>query len=176
MDAKEPVWLSTVDIRRKYEGLCEEKNFSRKFIVKLFRANLLRGYYDSTHRRFMILEESWLEMVKHVNYNLYLQIFPIEGEPIKFSVPTYCNNLNQVRYDLEKNWYTPTELLEEYEKLKYDKIFDVVFIKQLVHCGLIRGGHDPREKVTIVLLASFIELLLYRDYILQQNMVSPKVA
>jgi len=176
MDMKEAVWLSTVDIRRKYEGLCEEKGFSRRLIIKLFRANLLRGYYDSHNKKFMILEESWLEMIKHVNYNLYLQIFPLNDEPIKFSVPTYCNNLKQIRYDLEKNWYTPTELLAEYEKLRDDRIFDIFFIKQLRHCGLIRGGHDPKEKVTIILLASFIELLLYRDYILQRNMVSPKVA
>lgn len=176
MNIKEPVWLSTIDIRRKYEGLCEEKNFNRKFIVKLYRANLLRGYYDSNHRRFMILEESWLELVKHVNYNLYLQIFPIDGEPIRFSIPPYCLKLSQIRYDLEKNWYTPTELLEEYEKLKDDKIFDITFINQLVHSGLLRGGHDPKEKITQILVASFIELLLYRDYILQQNMVSPKVA
>lgn len=176
MDTKQPVWLSTVDIRRKYEGLCEEKGFGRKLIVKLFRANLLRGYYDQHYKRFMILEESWLEMVKHINYNLYLQIFPTGDEPIRFSIPTYCHNVGIVRYDLEKNWYTPTELLIEYEKLRDDKIFDIVFIKQLVHCGLVRGGYDPKEKLTIVLLASFIELLLYRDYILRQNMVSPKVA
>lgn len=176
MDTKEPVWLSTLDIRLKYEGLCAEKGFSRRLIVKLYRAHLLRGYYDPHHKRFMILEESWLEMVKHVNYNLYLQIFPLDGEPIRFSVPTYCNSLTQIRYDLEKNWYTPTELLAEYEKLRDDKVFDIFFIKQLMHCGLIRGGYDPKEKVTTILLASFIELLLYRDYILRQNMVSPRVA
>lgn len=176
MGTKEPVWLSTVDILRKYEGLCIEKNFTRKFIIKLFRGNLLRGFYNSHFKKFMILEESWLELVKHVNYNLYLQIFPLDDEPIRFSIPTYCNNLNRVRYDLEKNWYTATELLEEYNDLQMDKTFDIVFIRQLVQSGLIRGGYDPKEKITHILRASFIEFLLYRDYILQQNMVSPKVA
>jgi len=176
MCAREFVWLSTVDILRKYESLCVEKNFGRKFIVKLFRANLLRGYYDSHNKKFMILEESWLELIKHVNYNLYLQIFPIDTEPIKFCIPPYCGKLAVLPSSLEKNWYTPSELLEEHDKLLTDKIFDITFIRQLVHCGLVRGGYDPKEKITQVLRPSFIELLLYRDYILQQNMVGPKVA
>lgn len=176
MGTKLPVWLSTVDIQRKYEGLCIEKNFTRKFIIKLFRANLLRGYYDTHGKKFMILEESWLELIKHVNYNLYLQIFPLDSDPIKFSIPSYCPKPTVVRYSLEKNWYTPTEILEEYRQLEQERIFSVTFISQLVHCGLVRGGYDPKEKSTHVLFASFLELLLYRDYILQQNMVSPKVA
>lgn len=176
MGTKLPVWLSTVDILRKYEGLCLEKNFSRKFIIKLFRANLLRGYYDSHNKKFMILEESWLDLVKHVLYNLYLQVHQISGEQINFSIPPYCHKTLTIRYNLDKNWYTATELLDEYNQLETDRIFDVAFIRQLVHCGLVRGGYDPKEKITQILKASFIELLLYRDYILQQNMISPKVA
>jgi hypothetical protein len=176
MGTKLPVWLSTMDIQRKYEGLCIEKNLTRKFIVKLFRANLLRGHYDSVNKRFMILEESWLDLIKHMNYNMYLQIFPVEGEAPRFSVPTYCHHPKYLHFQMERNWYTPTEVLEEYSMLKHEKEFNIRFLRQLVHAGLVRGSYDPKEKIIQILMPSFIELLLYRDYIIQQNLVSPRRA
>lgn len=173
MFKKETVWLSIEDIRRKYFNLIEEKKFNESFIGLLFDADLLRGYYDRKKRQTFILEESWLDLLVHMNYNLFLQMQPVNGEPVKFSIPNYCKNPLKMQYDLEKNWYTPSELLEQFEQLKLEKIFTEGFIGELVRKGILRGRYDFGIKCTYILFPSFIELLWYRNYTLKQNMYYP---
>lgn len=170
---EETVWLSTDDIRRKYEKLFEERKFSESFIGTLFDAHLLRGYYNRSKRQVFILEKSWLNLLVHMNYTLYLQLQPV-GEPIKFSIPEYCKNIGiEKTYHLEKNWLTPTEILETYKTLREDHTFTEKFITQLVETGILRGKYDSTLKVTHVLLASFIELMYYRDDTIKKNLFSP---
>lgn len=170
----ETVWLSTEDIRRKYVNLFEQRKFTEPFIGQLFDAHLLRGYYDRKKRQVFILEKSWLDLLVHMNYNLYLLMQPVNGQPVKFSVPAYCNNItSHIRYDFEKNWFTPTELLDQFERLRSENIFTEKFIGQLVQTGILRGKYDHTVKITHVLLASFIELLFYRNDTIKKNLISP---
>jgi hypothetical protein len=171
---KEPVWLSTHDIKRKYANLFEERKFTEPFIGLLFDAHLLRGYYDRKKREVLILEKSWLHLLIHMNYNLYLQIQPVDGEPVKFSIPSYCTNItSQITYNFEKNWYSPSEILDNFERLREENIFTEKFIVQLVQTGILRGKHDSSLKTTYVLLPSFIELLYYRNATIKKNMIIP---
>ena len=171
---KESVWLSVDDIKRKYANLFEEKRFTEPFIGSLFDAQLLRGYYDRKKRQVFILEKSWLHLIIHMNYNLYLQMQPINGEPIRFSIPSYCKNINtQIKYNFEKNWYSPTELLDQFERLREENIFTEKFIVQMVQTGILRGKYDSSLKITYVLLSSFIELLFYRNATIQKNKFIP---
>lgn len=171
---KETVWLSSDDIKRKYANLFEEKKFTEMFVGLLFDAQLLRGYYDRKKRQVFILEKSWLDLLVHMNYNLYLQMQTVNGEPIKFSVPAYCNNIKStIRYDFEKNWYSPTELLDQFERLREEKVFTEKVLIQLVETGILRGKHDNSTKITYVLLASFLELLFYRNDTIKKNLITP---
>ncbi len=174
MYPKEKVWLSIDDITRKYKNLFEEKKFSEPFIGQLFDAHLLRGFYDRRKRQIFILEKSWLHLLIHMNYNLYLQIQPINGEPIKFSIPSYCSNIKlEIKYDLDKNWYSPTEILDLFERLRDEKIFTEKFIVQMIQTGILRGKYDSTLKIHYVLLSSFIELLFYRNATIQKNKIIP---
>jgi len=171
----ETVWLSTEDIRRKYLNLFEERKFTEPFIAQLFDAHLLRGYYDRKKRQVFILEKSWLDLLVHMNYNLFLLMQPVNGQPVKFSVPAYCNNITaHIRYDFEKNWFTPTELLDQFERLRTENVFTEKFIGQLVQTGILRGKYDHSIKATYVLLASFVELLFYRNDTIKKNLISPE--
>ncbi len=174
MYEKKNIWLSIEDMKRKYPNLFEERKFSETFITHLFDAHLLRGFYDRKKRQVFILEKSWLHLLIHMNYNLYLQIQPINGEPIKFSIPKYCSSItSEIKYELDKNWYSPTEILDNFERLRDEKIFTEKFIVQLVQTGILRGKHDNTLKITYVLLTSFIELLYYRNITIQKNQILP---
>ena len=170
--SKEPVWLLPDEILRKYFDFCFQRNITERFIVKLFDAHLLRGQTNRKLKKVEILEESFLELLKHINYNLQKQMYYSIEE--KISVPIYCAiEDGTVRYNLDKSWYTATELLEELKSLKQHKIYTVDFINELMHKGIIRGRYNKTEKIGLILLPSFIELIKYRDYTLTQNLFFP---
>ncbi|HXU26374.1 MAG TPA: hypothetical protein VN698_04020 [Bacteroidia bacterium] len=169
MYRKEDLWLDAEDIRRKYPKLFIEDGFTASFIGLLFDANLLRGRYDRTKRQVFILEESFIDLLKHMKYNYLIQANYLPGDEIKFSIPPYCCLTEVVTIKENKHWYTPTEVLELYPKLYQEKIFNESFIGQLVHKNIIRGKFDSTEKCTLILKPSFDELLKYRNYMIEKN-------
>ena len=173
MDSKEPIWLLTDDLLKKYFEFCFQRNITERFLVKLFDAHLLRGQNNRKLKKVEILEESFLELLKHINYNLHRQMYH-HSKDEKISVPIYCSIEDKtMRYNLDKSWYTATELLEELKSLKQHKIYTVDFINELMHKGILRGRYDKTDKLGLILLPSFIELIKYRDYTLTQNLFYP---
>lgn len=170
MSLKEPIWLLTDEIIKKYFDFCFQRNINEKFLVRLFDAHLLRGQPNRKLKKVEILEESFLELLKHINYNLQRQMYHSHAE--KISVPTYCCTIEDktIHYNLDKSWYTATELLEEINSLKQHKIYTVDFINELMHKGILRGRYDKTDKTALILLPSFIELIKYRNYTLTQNL------
>jgi hypothetical protein len=67
---KEPVWLTTKEIIDKYYQFCYDKDITEKFLVKLYDAHLLRGNTNRRLKKIEILEESFLALIIHINYNL----------------------------------------------------------------------------------------------------------
>ncbi|MBK6834036.1 MAG: hypothetical protein IPG89_07100 [Bacteroidetes bacterium] len=165
MYSKEPVWLTTDQIINKYFEFCFERNITERFLVKLFDAHLLRGQNNRKLKKVEILEESFLELIKHINYNLQIQMYRFSEE--KISVPNYCEIGNKITtYSIDKSWYTASEILYEMPAIKYHKIFTVDFINELMDKGMLRGRIDRSQKVGLILFClPFMELLKYRNYI-----------
>jgi hypothetical protein len=172
MPSKEPVWLSTDDLIKKYFDFCFQRNINERFLVKLFDAHLLRGQTNRRLKKVEILEESFLELLKHINYNLQKQMYYSNEE--KISVPIYCLiEDNTIRYNIDRSWYTASDLMNELPSIKQHKIYTVDFINELMLKGILRGRYDKTEKIGFILLPSFIELIKYRDYTLTQNLFYP---
>ena len=169
---KEPVWLLTDDLIKKYFDFCFQRNINERFLVKLFDAHLLRGQTNRRLKKVEILEESFLELLKHINYNLQMQMYYSNEE--KISVPIYCLIEDKtIRYNIDRSWYTATDLMKELPSIKHHKIYTVDFINELMLKGILRGRYDKTEKIGFILLPSFIELIKYRDYTLTQNLFYP---
>jgi hypothetical protein len=172
MHSKEPIWLLPDEILKKYFDFCFQRNINERFLVKLFDAHLLRGQTNRKLKKVEILEESFLQLLLHINYNLEKQKFHKIDEIIL--VPIYCKIEDKtIHYNLDKSWYTATELLNELKSVKQHKMYTVDFINELMHKGILRGRYDKTEKVGFILLPSFIELIKYRDYTLTQNLFFP---
>jgi hypothetical protein len=97
----------------------------------------------------------------------------ISGEE-KISVPCYCSvQDNSIRYDVDNSWYTATDIMRELPSVKDNKIYTVAFINELMFKGILRGRYDKTDKIGLILLPSFVELLKYRDYTHTQNLYFP---
>ena len=172
MHLKEPMWLLPDEILKKYFDFCFQRNINERFLVKLFDAHLLRGQTNRKLKKIEILEESFLELLKHINYNLQMQMFNSNAE--KILIPIYCVIEDEtIRYNRNRSWYTATELMKELPSIKHHKVFTVDFINELMLKGILRGRYDKTEKLGFILLPSFIELIKYRDYTLTQNLFYP---
>lgn len=170
MAAKKDLWLTIEEIFLKYPNLCNNEPDFDEFIGTLYDAGLLRGYYDRRKRKVFILEEAWIDLLNHRNYNLYIQM---EGsDTMKFSVPAYCGSKFPKTYQYDKYWYTPTEILEEYWQLGEIPAFKVSLISKLVKTGIVRGKINSSEPHVLVLLPSFVELLKYRDWVIKKNLIN----
>jgi hypothetical protein len=169
---KETVWLLTNDLIDKYHNFCFQKNITERFLVQLYDAHLLRGQANRTLKKVEILEESFLELVKHIIYNMEMQM-RISGEE-KISVPCYCSSQdNSIRYDVDTSWYTATDIMRELPSITDNKIYTVSFINELMFKGILRGRYDKTDKIGLILLPSFVELIKYRDYTHIQNLYFP---
>jgi len=171
MCGKANVWHTVEEIRKKYPKIFLEDGFTASFIGLLFDADLLRGKFDRTKRQILILDESFLDLLKHIQYNFLIQATSLPGDPIKFSVPPYCSCYTIKSWEADKHWYTPTEIFNFYPKLTEDKIFSENFLSQLAHKNIVRGKFEYAEKCTFILKPSFDELLNYRNYVIQQKIV-----
>lgn len=171
MYSKEPVWLTTDEILAKYFEFCFQRNITERFLVKLFDAHLLRGQNNRKIKKVEILEESFLELLKHINYNLQVQMYKFNEE--KISVPNYCLIENKTTiYSINESWYTASEIIYHTPAIKYHKIFNVEFINELMEKGILRGRIDRSQKIRLILLPSFIELMKYRNHTLNQNQIN----
>ena len=164
---KKPIWLSPDEVLNRYNGQLRSKDFTEVFLGQLVDSYILKGRIDRHKRKLLILEESVLVLIKHINYNTYCELIQTEDEPIKYSVPSYCDSF-RVSYNVSYEdplWVTPTDLLLEYPKLKELKLFDENFIAQLVHKKILRGKYNYSNKYTLVLSPSFRELHNYINYL-----------
>ncbi len=172
MYSKLPVWLLTNDLIKKYQEFCFSWDISEKYLIKLCDANLLTGHPNRKLKKHEVLEESFLQLLLHVNYNLEKLKYHTIEEII--SVPIYCRQDGKIiRYDMDKNWYSATELIEKIPAIKIYKTYSVEFLNELVNKGVLRGKYDKTEKINYILLASFIELIEFRNYILHQTELFP---
>ncbi len=171
MPSKEPVWLTTKEIINKYYAFCYDKDITERFLVKLFDAHLLRGNTNRKLKKIEILEESFLELLKHINYNLEQYSFRFDGT--KISVPQYCfeEQKTKIYSNIENSWYTSSEVIRITEIHANCKCFTVEFLNELVEKFIVRGRYDKSMKVNLILLPSFKELMKYRNYTLKQNQI-----
>jgi len=169
MCGKVSLWHTVEDIRRKYPKIFLEDGFTASFIGLLYDADLLRGKFDRTKRQILILDESFLDLLKHIQYNFLIQATSLPGDEIKFSVPPYCSCNTVKRWEPGEHWYTPTEILKEYPRLTEDRIFNEHFLSQLAHKNIVRGKFDYTDKCTLILKPSFDELINYRNYVIDQR-------
>lgn len=168
MDSKTPVLLSTGKLLEKYHAFCYQHHYTDRFLVRLLDAQLVRGHVNRKSKNVEILESSFLELVKHVNFNLQSQMF-MTGD-VKISVPSYCSDITVKRvYDLENAWHSASELVEEITFHYHYNVFSTEFVNELVERGMLRGRLDKSHKQVLILRPSFIELMYYRNYIIEQN-------
>ena len=167
MDSKEPIWLLPDDILKKYFDFCFQRNINERFLVKLFDAHLLRGQTNRKLKKVEILEESFLQLLVHINYNLEKKKYhKIDDEIL---APIYCKIVDRtIKYNIDKSWYTATELLNELKSIKHHRIYTTDFINELMHKDILIGRYDKTEKIGFILLPSFIELIKY-FYTLLEN-------
>lgn len=174
MYSKQPVWLAPNEVIAKYSNVCRERKIYDKFLSRLYDAHLLRGRLNRKTKKVELLEESWLDLLLLINYNLSSQIIPLNGEPIIVYPPKYYHTLTgKLIYDSDKFWYTPTEILSIYKFLEHEKNYTVEFVGDLVDKGIVRGRYDNTEKCYHILLPSFNKLLEYRENTILQNLFFP---
>lgn len=117
MGEKVSIWHTVEEIRRKYPKIFLVDGFTASFIGLLYDAELLRGQFDRTKRQILILGESFLDLLKHIQYNHLIQATSYLSNEIKFSVPPYagCNTIKV--WEPGQHWYTPAEILKSYPRL-----------------------------------------------------------
>lgn len=170
MYSTEPVWFSPEDIIKKNEDFCFSNKITEKTIIRLLDSFLLRGRYIRHNRKVVILLESFQQLQNHIRYTLFKQGSKSEA---KSNRPDYLKYKYRIPYDSSKSWYTPTELLDTYNFLKYDPIYNTRFIGELAQISLIVGKYSISESCFHILLPSFVEMLKYRDFSVQQLKVLP---
>lgn len=173
MGEKVSIWYTVEEIRRKYPKMFLADGFTASFIGLLYDADLLRGEYDRTKRQVLILEESFLDLIKHIQYNHLIEATSYLSDGIKFSIPPYaaCNTIKV--WEPGEYWYTPGEILKCYPKLAQGRIFSEHFLSQLANKYIVRGKFDYSDKCTLILKPSFDELINYRNWVVQQKIIPP---
>lgn len=168
---KEPVWLTTKEIIDKYYQFCYDKDITEKFLVKLYDAHLLRGNTNRRLKKIEILEESFLALIIHINYNLEQYSYKFGDN--KISVPAYCmiEQKPKVYTNIENSWYTASEIIHLMALNYQCKCFTVEFLNELVEKFIVRGKYEKTMKVNLILLPSFKELMKYRNHTLEQNRI-----
>ena len=142
------------------------------FVKKLFNASLLRGKFDSHSRKILILEESWLNLIRHMNYTLELKKQPVDGEEITISVPEKYKSCSPTRYRGYVQWKTPAEIIEDRPYLADIAGFDACFLVELVKNNILLGK-QIKTKQKIVILMPFLDALLnYRNETLERAKIS----
>lgn len=172
MYSKDPVWLLPEDILRKYEEFCFINNITERRLVRLFDTFLLRGRGNRKSKKVEILQESFEDIMKHIEYNFYKRTSNKSDLPVK--IPEYLKYKYQIFYDSKLNWYTPSEILTTYcDILKNETYFTCEFLGDLVMMGLIVGKYSPRENCYYILLTSFVELMKLREHSVRQYLLLP---
>ncbi len=172
MYSKDPVWLLPEDILRKYEEFCFINNITERRLVRLFDTFLLRGRGNRKSKKVEILQESFEDIMKHIEYNFYKRTGNKSDLPVK--IPEYLKYKYRIFYDSALNWYTPSEILNTYcDILKNETFFTCEFLGDLVMMGLIVGKYSPRENCYYILLTSFVELMKLREHSVRQYLLLP---
>lgn len=167
MYSKEPVWYLPEEILRKYQDFCFVNNINERRLVRLFDAFLIRGRGNRNSRKIEILQESFEDLMGHIEYNFFRRGSKNGDKPHK--IPEYLKHKYGIFYDKELNWYTPSEILKTYYAiLKNETYFTCEFIGELVQMGLIIGKYSPKENCYYILLPSFVDLMKLREHSLQQ--------
>ncbi len=171
MYSKDPVWLLPEDIIKKYKDFCFYNNLSERRIVKLFDSFLLVGRDNRKAKKIEVIQESFEYLKRHIQFNYDMQGSKDNSE---IKRPDYLKYKYQIIYDKSLVWYTPKDLLETYfDLIKYDKNFNTEFIGDLAHSGLIMGRFHTSENCYLVSSRSFIWLLKYRKFIVEQYGLLP---
>ncbi|MDP1801193.1 MAG: hypothetical protein Q8L81_07575 [Bacteroidota bacterium] len=170
MYSKEPVWLLPETIVDRYNEFCFKNNLTEKRLVQLYDAFLLRGRDHRNSKKIEILQESFEILQQHIKYNLMKQ--GSNNEDI-INTPHYLKYKYEIFYDKEKNWYTPSELIDTYSFLKNERHFTSKFIGEMAYIGMIIGKYQPHENCYYIHLPSFVWLIKYREYIVRQYLMLP---
>lgn len=172
MYSKEPVWYLPDQILSKYHDFCFINNINERRLVRMFDAFLLRGRGNRNSRKIEILQESFEELMAHIEYNFSRRTNNKANILVK--IPEYLKYKYSIYYDKELNWYTPSEILKTYYNiLKNEKYFTCEFIGELVQMGLIIGKYAPKEDCYFILLTSFVELMKLREHCVRQYLILP---
>lgn len=171
MYSKNPVWLLPEDILKKYRNFCFYNNITERRLIKLFEAFMLCGMTNRKSRKIEIIQESFELLQNHIHFNRNMQAAKKDADVLR---PEYLNIRYQIFSDNSLVWYTPKDLLETYaETVSLDKHFTTEFIGELTDIGLILGRYSPTDNCYNVLSRSFLWLLKYRKFILDQYGLLP---
>lgn len=167
MYSKRPVWLIPEDILKKYRNFCFYNNISERRLVQFYETNILSGVHNKKTKKIEIIEESFELLQNHIQFNRNMQSAKQYSD---VSRPQYLNLKYEIFSDNSLIWYTPKEILERYsETIAYHKHFTTTFIGDLTDVGLVLGRYNPSENCYNVLCRSFLWLLKYRKFIVDQN-------
>ncbi len=170
MYSKEPVWLYPEAIIQTYNDFCFKNSITERKLKTLAEAFLLRARSNRNSKKTEILQESFEQMQLHINYN-FLKRSANMGDVVK--EPTYITHKYKIFYDKSQTWYTPKEILEIFDFLKYERSYTSEFIGYLVEIGMVIGKFQRSENCFFVSLPSFVWLLKYHEFTVKQYLILP---
>ena len=170
MYSREPIWLTTQIIVDKYDEFCFKNNLNERMLLQLYNAFLLRGRRNGNSKKIEILQESFENLQDHIIYNLFMRG---SKEDLSIRKPDYLKYKYKIFYDSSKNWYTPSEILETYPFLKYERAYTTKFIGDMAMVSLVIGKYQPCDNCYYISLPSFVWLMKYHEYTVRQYLMLP---
>ncbi|MBA2613941.1 MAG: hypothetical protein H0U95_18405 [Bacteroidetes bacterium] len=165
MYSKDPVWLLPEALIGTSKDFCFKNNITERVLRSLVDAFLLRARSNRNSKKTEILQESFEQLQRHINYNFLKRTANI-GSIIP--EPEYINKKYKIFYDKSQTWYTPKEILETYPFLKLEKSYTCEFIGDLVQIGMVIGKFQRSEDCFFISLPSFVWLLKYHEFTVSQ--------
>ncbi len=166
-------WLDPEELCSKYYDMTL-KGLDEKTIPRLYRANLLHGYYCPSKKKIFILEKSYLALLKHIFYTRTLQLQSLNEPIIKVSVPEYVScKETEFRSIVGRDLVSIAELLDNYSNMN-PMIFNPAFIRKLIELDILIWKWGKKVSELLVFLPSFDLLMEYRQFTLNQNIVLKK--
>ena len=142
MYIKKEIWLTEEEIFKKYAGFYHSRNIDMKFMQHLSAANFLRCRNNNHTKKVEVLEEYLLELIKHIIHVKNVDLKIIQNEFESISVPFYVTHQRVNYANCHQEWYSPTELKDEFPAIRDNSIFTVEFINDLSINHLVLSKED----------------------------------
>jgi len=174
MNLSTPVWVIPADIIRKNEKFCFENNITERSLNRLVEASLLWARKNHRTKKHEILEESFENLKKYIEYR-YLKGAATINALNGLIKPEYLKVKYPIYFDKQRIWYSYSDLMDLYGNiLQWDTCFNCKFIGECVIMHLLEGRYDTTDKCFLIRLSSFVDLLKLRDYCIDSKKWLPR--